>query len=60
MPTRGETLSHFENLKDFSHEANLEFTAIHSLSKRFKNWPLLHNIKFTEKQLWVQNTFLGY
>jgi len=47
-------------VKDFNHEASLEFTAIHGLSRRFKNKQLLQNIKFTEKQPWVQNTFLGY
>jgi hypothetical protein len=60
MSIEGETSSHFEEVKDFSHEASLEFTVIHGLSRRFKNKQLLQNIKFTEKQPWVQNTFLGY
>ena len=47
MSIKGETSSHFGDAKDFNHEASLEFTAIHGLSRRFKN---KQNIKFTEKQ----------
>lgn len=60
MSVKGETSSHFGDVKDFNHEASLEFMAIHSLSQRLKNKQLLQNTKFTEKQPWVQNTFRGY
>jgi len=60
MSIKGETSSHFGDVKDFNHEASLEFMAIHGLSRRFKNKQLLQNIKFTEKQSLVHNTFLGY
>jgi hypothetical protein len=34
---KGETADHLGDVKDFNHEASLEFMAIHGLSRRFEN-----------------------